>query len=392
MKEERKVLFVHDGPMMTNSTKSEFYGVHYNDNLINRYSYFGKNITFLMRSKEICDNEVDKYSLIEYKNFHFVEIQNFKSIKNFSKKNTATKIIKQAVDFHDIIIVRFPSAASVIAYKYALLKRKPVLVEFVACVFDALWNYDWRGKLIAHYKLKNYQKLMLNAKHAIYVTEQFLQSRYPTNGKSIGCSDVEISGLSEDVLYKRFEKINNSKTPLTLCTIAAIDVPYKGQADVITAIARLKNEGLTFNYKIIGQGNPHRLQNIINKSGTSDLIEIVGPLPHEQVINYLDNIDVYIQPSKQEGLPRAVVEAMSKACPCLGARTAGIPELLPEEAIFEPGKTDQISEKLRQLNVNWLTNNAKKNYENSMKYQTGILDSRRKTFYNTFLSDWKLND
>ena len=386
-----KVLFVHDGPMMTNNRKSEFYGVHYNDILVNRYSYFGENVSFLMRSKEISESEANKYSLIQYKNFHFIEIPNFKSIRDYQQKTVATRIIHQAVDEHDVIIVRLPSAAGVIAFNYAKKINKPVLVEFVACVFDALWNYDWRGKLLAHYKLRRYQKLMLQATHTIYVTNQFLQSRYPPNGKSIGCSDVEIVPLDEVVMNRRLEKIKKNEIPLILCTVAAIDVPYKGQADVIKAIARLKKEGILFKYKIIGQGYPDRLLKIIEKWKVSDLVEVVGPLPHNKVFDYLEKIDVYIQPSKQEGLPRAVIEAMSKACPCLGARTAGIPELIPDEGIFEPGNIEQIVAKLRLMNTDWLAKNAKMNFGTSKNYQTEILESERNAFYKTFMIDWNLN-
>lgn len=390
MTKERKVLFVHDGPMMTNIGKSLFYGVHYDDQLINRYSYFGREVCFLMRSKEIGVNEANKYSLIQYKNFHFIEIPNFKSIRDYQKKTEATKIIHQAVEEHDVIIVRLPSAAGVIAFNYAKKKNKPVLVEFVACVFDALWNYDWRGKLLAHYKLRAYQKLMLRATHAIYVTNQFLQNRYPTRGKSIGCSDVEIAPLDEAVMNRRLEKIWKNQTPLTLCTVAAIDVPYKGQADVIKAIGQLKKEGLLFNYKIIGQGNPDRLMKIIEKWNVSDLVEVVGPLPHDKIFDHLEKIDVYIQPSKLEGLPRAVIEAMSVACPVVGSKVGGIPELIQGNSLFKPGIIEQIVVKLRLMNTDWLAKNAKVNFETSKQYQTEALNEKRTAFYKTFLEDSNL--
>lgn len=383
-----KLLFVHDGPLFKN--KSYIYGNQINNHLVDRYVKIGSSITFLMRLKEIQNGECANYAIVDHPAFHFIEIPNFKSVRDYKNKFRAEKIIKNAVDTHDVIIVRLPSAAGVIAFNYAKKIKKPVLVEFVACVFDALWNYDWRGKLLAHYKLKGYQKLMLQATHTIYVTNQFLQNRYPTIGKSIGCSDVEIAPLNEAVMNRRLEKISLNEFPLILCTVAAIDVPYKGQADVIKAISILKKEGVQFKYKIIGQGNPQRLNKIIEDNDVNDLVEIVGPLPHEKVFEYLENIDIYIQPSKQEGLPRAVIEAMSKACPCLGARTAGIPELMPDEGIFEPGNIEQIVVKLRLLNTDWLAKNAKVNFETSKQYQTEALNEKRTAFYKTFLEDSNL--
>lgn len=389
--ENRKVLFVHDGPMYYNPQNNTYFGVHYDDKLVNRYIFFGQKVTFLMRLKTILHEETKKYNLIKSPQFSFVEIPNYKSIKSYIVNlGPARKIIEAAVKENDIIIVRLPSSAGVIALKKAREINKPVLVEFVACVFDALWNYDWRGKLMAHYKLYKYKKLMKHNAHTIYVTKMFLQSRYPSSGKSIGCSDVEIPALNENILEKRLKKIKGSKVPYVLGTVAALDVPYKGQKDVIRAIGLLKKQGIFIKYKLVGQGETGDLEKAIINSDVNDLVEIIGPLPHDEIFNFLESIDLYIQPSKQEGLPRALVEAMSKACPALGARTAGIPELIPEECIFKPGDIDQICNKLKKIDHFWLQNQATLNFNVSKDYEAEKLENRRRGFYYQFLKDLKL--
>lgn len=384
----RKVLFVHDGPMYFEQTKKKYYGVHYDDKLIKRHLYLGDQVTFLMRLAEVLPEQANKLSPILEPKFSFIEIPNFKSISTyFSNKNKAKEIIEKAVEYHDLLVIRLPSAAGAIAFKKALELKKPVLVEFVACVFDALWNYDWRGKLLAHYKLRKYQKLMLLAGHTIYVTNRFLQSRYPTIGKYIGCSDVEIEPIDQNVLQIRLEKIRKQSEPLVLCTVAALDVPYKGQADVIKAIGRLKQEGILYKYKLIGQGNPDQLQETIVKNNVEDLVEIIGTLPHHKVFDFLETIDVYIQPSKVEGLPRALAEALSKGCPSLGSAVGGIPELISEECLFKPGSVQEIVQKLKKIDTLWLLEQASLNFETAKEYQKNILEKRRKAFYQVFLQE-----
>ncbi len=386
----KNVLFVHDGPMYTNSDKSIYYGVHYNDILVERYTYFGTQVSFLMRSTAVSDLQAKNYSIIKHPAFSFIEVPNFKSISAYFKKGEAETIIKKAVDQHDVIILRLPSAIGTIAFEYAKSINKPILIEKVACVYDALWNYDWRGKLLATQKMRKYQNILKNASHTIYVTDAFLQSRYPTKGKSIGCSDVIVNNLDESILERRLLKIENLPKIPVIGTVAAIDVPYKGQGYVIQALNILKKQNIYYKYKIVGQGADTVLKELIKKLDIADLVEVVGPLQQDKVFEFLDSIDLYVQPSKQEGLPRAVIEAMSRACPVLGSNIAGIPELISENGLFEAGDVDQIVILLKKLNSTALLQMAKENFLKAKTFKNETLDEKRQAFYEEFARDYKL--
>jgi glycosyltransferase involved in cell wall biosynthesis len=292
------------------------------------------------------------------------------------------------VDDHDVIILRLPSAAGAIAYEYAKSINKPILIEMVACVYDALWNYDWRGKLLANYKLKKYQAILKNASHVLYVTSEFLQKRYPTKGKAIGCSDVVVKELDTTILKKRLLKIENLQEPLVLGTVAAIDVPYKGQADVIKVIAKSNKKKLF--YQIVGQGNSNKLQTLVDQNQLQNEVQILGSLSHDQVFEFIDAIDLYIQPSKQEGLPRAVIEAMSRACPVIGSNIAGIPELINKAALFEAGNLDEINNVIAQIDKNILGQWAEENFNKAAAFKRETLDGKRKQFYDQFKQDFNL--
>ena len=231
---------------------------------------------------------------------------------------------------------------------------------------------------------------MRDVTHTVYVTNEFLQGRYPTNGKSVSISNVVLDDFNTSTLEERLTKIASTDQPLVLATIAALDVPYKGQDDVIKAIGILKKRDLFFKYKLVGQGDASYLKKLIKKYDVEDLVTIVGPLAHDEIFNFIDSIDVYIQPSKQEGLPRALIESMSRACPALGARTAGIPELIDEDCIFKPGSVAQIVTKLSAIDSQWLKANAKANFEMADHYRRDKLELRRSGFYNEFLKDYSL--
>ena len=385
----RKVLFIHDGPMMSSIEEDIFYGVHYNDTLIDRYTFFGDSVTFCMRLLKIEKKKGEQYTTINHSSFNFLEVPNFKSIKSYHQKSIAKQIIYTAVEQHDVLILRMPSAMAVIAYHYAKKIKKPIFIEVVACVYDALWNYNWKGKILAKYKMKRYQKLIKNASHVLYVTNKFLQKRYPTKGKQVGCSDVIIKSNNDEVLNKRINKIQSLHTDsvLTLGTIAAVDVPYKGQLDIIKVVSLLKKKGQKVKYKIVGQGNPQRLLEAINKFRVQELVEIIGPLPHNEVIKFIDTLDIYVQPSRQEGLPRVIVEAMSRACPVFGTNIAGIPELINSDCLFVPGDLQHLSRLINEINKDTLIKLANENYKKSLYFLESKLDDIRNNFYQEFFVD-----
>ena len=90
----------------------------------------------------------------------------------------------------------------------------------------------------------------------------------------------------------------------------------------------------------------------IQKLDVEEQVKILGPMPHNEVFKWLETIDLYVQPSRQEGLPRALIEAMSRGVPAFGARTGGIPELLDEDFIFSNTNSniDEICRILKSFN------------------------------------------
>jgi glycosyltransferase involved in cell wall biosynthesis len=223
---------------------------------------------------------------------------------------------------------------------------------------------------------------MKKAQNAIYVTQKFLQHRYPTNGRAVGISDVIIQPTGQDTLSDRLEKINalSLDSEIKFVTTAAVNVRYKAQDDVIKAIDALRNE-YNIHYYLIGAGDPAYLKSVATKYKVLDRVHFVGPLAHDAVFDYLKNMDVYIQPSKQEGLPRAVVEAMSLAMPALGSSIAGIPELLSDEFLFKKGCVSQIADRIRfLLNKDVLKSAAIANYNKSKEYTPEVLSQRRYEF------------
>lgn len=294
-------------------------------------------------------------------------------------------IFEEQIKNADAVIIRMPNSRLVnLCKKY----NKQYAVEVVGCVWDALWNHSFKGKILALPNFIDLKKTVRNAPFVLYVTDKFLQERYPAKGVTVGCSNVLLRKLDDAVLQKRLDKIKNHSGRIILGTAAALNVKYKGQRFVIRALAELKRQGLTnYEYQVIGGGDASALLAEAKKADVAEQVKIVGLLNHDRVFEWLEAIDIYVQPSLQEGLPRSVVEAMSCGLPCMGTDIAGIPEIVDESMLFKRKGSHEIAEILKGLDKEKMLELSQKSFEKAKGFERDALNKKRRDFYMEFLKN-----
>ncbi|MGN4447330.1 glycosyltransferase [Bacillus cereus group sp. MYBK79-1] len=385
-----RVLFCHDGPLRIDEYNN-YYGVAHNDETFRRYYTIADELAVVIRVNKTSKNEAEKnLSKITVSPFDVVECPNLSSSKGMlSGKKMAEKIIEEEIIKSDYVVVRLPSIIGSVAVDIARKLQKPYLIEVVACPWDAFWNHSLKGKLVAPFMYYATKKRVKSASHAVYVTNEFLQKRYPTKGKSTNCSNVALKEFDDETLRERLEKIEkmDSEDKITLGTTAAVDVKYKGQQYVIEALGKLKKQGISnFEYQLVGGGDQSYLKTMAQKYDVIDQVKFLGPMPHDRVFKWLKAIDIYVQPSKQEGLPRALIEAMSRGLPAFGAKTAGIPELIEADFIFSNSRKNiqEICMILKKFDKQIMRKQAMRNYTESQKYDKKNIEERRGRFFKEF--------
>ena len=362
----------------------------------NRYKKIG-DVTFISYlNKKIysVEDAQKRFSMIDNQIIHISLEHSSSSLKNLISwkiRNKNNKIIKEQVKKADCIIARVPSDCAYTAIKYAIKYNKPYMVEVVGCSFDAYWNYGLKGKIIAIPAFLKQKYYVSKSKYTVYVSNNFLQKRYPTDGKSINCSNVILDNLDNLSLKKRMIKIENTNfnSKIIVGTIGGLNVNFKGQQYVIKALAKLKKMGINnLEYQLIGSGDATRLEKLVNKYNLNDEVKIIGSVSHDKIFDWLDNLDLYIQPSNQEGLCRSIIEAESRACPIVASNAGGNSELINNEYIFKKRNVKQLMNKiLKILNKEQFMIESKNNFENSKLYKKEILIERR----NNFNKIWKSN-
>ncbi|MFP7492494.1 glycosyltransferase [Terribacillus saccharophilus] len=387
-----EALFVHDH-IFYRDTKNNFYTsgkLPYE--IWTRYLKSFDKLTIAARVKDIDDShDLSKLNLSSGPNVSFLPLPSISSATGIIKhKRTAKERLFNKISSIDAVIVRLPSELGSLATSISQKLNKPYAVEVVAYAWDALWNYgSLVGKLYAPWANMRVKKQVSRAPFALYVTEKYLQSKYPTHGVTTNVSNVELLPFDTDIiLSKRINRIRTTGKVIRVGLIASLSSEYKGIDTAINALKEVKLKTSTdFELHILGDGDKSKWEELAKVQGIQDNIFFDGTLPAgNPVYEWLDSIDIYIHPSKQEGLPRAVIEAMSRGCPIIASSVAGIPELISAENLHSPGDISKLTSLLVEKigDFDWYEEQANRNIKVSEKYLKPTLDNRRNNFWLEF--------
>src|SRR5690554_3744782 len=101
----------------------------------------------------------------------------------------------------------------------------------------------------------------------------------------------------------------------------------KGLVVTLEALALLKEQGIDFVYKIIGEGKEYeRIAFAAYQLGLTERVQFLGKLPHAEVKQELEEASIYIQYSIQEGFCNAVLEAQAMGKLCVVSNAEGLTE------------------------------------------------------------------
>jgi glycosyltransferase involved in cell wall biosynthesis len=290
----------------------------------------------------------------------------------------------------DAAVVRLPSLVGLIACREAVRAGVPWMVEVVACPWDSLWNHGSpAGKPAAPLLYALNRHYIRKAPFALYVSEKFLQRRYPCGGETVGCSNVMIEAPSADILDERLARIGagHAGRPVRLGLVGSLDVSFKGHETAIRALRVLKDSAVDARLCCLGPGDATRWRSLATALEVDDRIEFCGTRPAGgAVLEWMSGLDVFLIPSLQEGLPRALVEAMSRGLPAVGARTGGIPELIDERFVHAPRDHHGLAGRVNALlgSPSEMQDAARANFRTAGGYAADVLEKRRNLFIAKF--------
>lgn len=326
---------------------------------------------------------------VEGKDAKFVTIADYRGVREFLLQIPG--IVQKCFTLarqKEPVLLYLPGTLPMICGLFRMAFKNPLHVLIVADPQDQMSKDALRHPLQPFFhKLYVFvlRFLCAHAVTAMYVTEDYLQSKYPphNDARSFGTSDVN---LSKDAYVKRARKPKEfDNKGLAIIYVAMMAQAYKAHEILINCISKLQNQGHDITLRLVGDG-PLRpeLEALAKELSVQDHIKFCGKLPFGEKINAeLRVSDLFVMPSRAEGLPRALVEAMAQALPAISTSVGGVPEILPIEHLMPVDDTELLLKKLKSLvgNQAKLAQMSAENFKRAQDFSKGKIDQKINEFY-----------
>lgn len=292
----------------------------------------------------------------------------------------------KAVQNCDAVVLRVPGRIGTCVERHLRKRRQPYGVEVVGDPYDFFAPGGVEHPLRPLFRFwfaHNLRRQCGASCAAAYVTKYALQRRYPPAPEAFatGCSDVELPPTA-------FVNIPRAGTPagtVRLILVGSLAQLYKAPDVLIDAVGDCVHSGLNIELIFIGSGRYQpEVEARAMALGLGSRVQFRGQLTTPEAVRMeLDKAHLFVLPSRSEGLPRAMIEAMARALPCIGSTIGGIPELVAEEDLVPPDDAPALARKIREV----ITDTARmarmsaRNLTKAREYSDTSLASCRKAFY-----------
>ncbi|TDN70722.1 glycosyltransferase [Paraburkholderia sp. BL10I2N1] len=252
----------------------------------------------------------------------------------------------------DLLLLRFPGNLSLLAMLLCRATGKPFSAEIVADPADYFSDAASRHPLRHVARRVHCWATRHAAKHGRtvrYVTTAALQAVYPprTLARSFSFSDAYLP----DELFDRRDDArvmhDADAGVFPIVNVAMMHNESKGHGILLRAVAALRERGLNVELTLIGDGVLRaELERLAARLGLADSVRFAGALNGDDVLRTVSQHALFVLPSLQEGMPRALLEAMAVGIPVIATHVGGIAEVLEPASLVPPADVDALSEKI----------------------------------------------
>ncbi len=372
------------------------------------YSFFERYLTAFDRVRVVARVQPAEHPSTSWnraggERVSFVEVPYYVGLWQYlSRAAEVRRTAGRAIGVNDAVLLRVPSQVSTSVEAALRREHRPYGVEVVGDPFEAYAPGCVRHPLRPAFRRWFRHRLRqqcASASGAAYVTAEALQRRYPapddaftTNYSSVELPTeafAEQPRPAQQACQARQSRAAQespaAERPVEIVTVGSLQYLYKGPDVLLEAAAICASRNLGFRLRFVGGGRyVETLKQDAARRGLGKCVLFLGQLPAGEVVRaVLDEADLFVLPSRSEGLPRAMIEAMARGLPCIGTRVGGVPELLLAEDLVPAGDAEALASKIIEVfrAPQRLAEMSARNLSQAQAYREEVLRERRTQYY-----------
>lgn len=163
--------------------------------------------------------------------------------------------------------------------------------------------------------------------HRFHAVSKAIAKEAEQYGATSNRIDVVYSFVTDELLQKEIQP----KTEHAVLHVISVGRFFwkKGYEYALDALALLKERGVPFTYTLIAEGKiPASIIYQLHQTGITDRVRIINGLSHKDVLKEIEQHDVLLLPSVEEGIANVVLEAMATGTPVISSDVGGMKEIV----------------------------------------------------------------
>ena len=330
-----------------------------------------------------CNNTEVEEADGKYNVYKLEEIQN-KEIKNLPEPfNNPDLVVFHAIYYSQYINL----------YKQCKKNNIPYIIVPHGSLTKQAQKQKWIKKIPANILLFN--GFVNNAIAIQYLIEGEMEKSRNNRKYIIAGNGIELSNTQK-------QYVNNKLEQFKIIYIGRYDTYTKGLDLLIKAVSLIKDFMRQNSIKVLLYGTDYRgrqkqIEQLINYYKIKDIVEMNGPVWGEEKIKAMCDADIFIQPSRTEGQPVGLMEAIEIGLPCIITEETNYGKIVEEEKIGWMIKIDEkdLANKIVEAyknkgNLQKMSENGKKYAKNNFEWK--IIAKRTVESYIKILKEGERNE
>lgn len=319
--------------------------------------------------------------------------------EHLQKSSSLRTSAQQALAQCDVYLLRAPGLVARLAWQELRRTKKIFAVQAVGDPSDALSTgtiHSVFRRLYRHVAVRDMRHMCEQANAVLYCSKNRLPQLYPPGKDSYSASSPWVilteGYASSELMAERRLRIDemipsngDQPPPLRLGFIGSFAQLYKGADTLLRAASLCSQKGLEYKIFFVGEGRYRgAMQSLAADLAIQEKTVFVGQLGFgKPVFDFLDSVDLFLMPSRAEAFGRALLEAMSRGCPCIGSNVGGIPEMLGPEDLVPPNDHKALARKIMEVtgHPQRMKNMSDRNLAKAKQFDPEVLRDVRRAFY-----------